>query len=164
MISYLYINKFINTSKKNPLLILYRFVHVDKAFFVCYDAFASKKPHKRRLYMEKKYPKKVQKYIDFLDKFYKEDDTLDTFNVFHLYPREVAYPNGFYDSRFFELIGFNFDLAKKKNLGVHDGMDIIPVNSPQVSMIRIFADGSTLIRFNELVKVDNCSNVYIRRS
>jgi hypothetical protein len=54
MISYLYINKFINTSKKNPLLILYRFVHVDKAFFVCYDAFASKKPHKRRLYMDVK--------------------------------------------------------------------------------------------------------------
>jgi hypothetical protein len=114
-----------------------------------------------------KYPIEVEKRIKFLNERYEEDQSVDTFHILHLYPGKIAYPNGYIDSRFFTLWGFNTDKMLKKNLGIRDGLDLTnvldPQESPKVNIIRIFADGSTLIRFLTPVKVSptQCADVYI---
>ena len=98
-----------------------------------------------------KYPKLVQERIDFLNK-YKENDELNLFNIFHLYPKEIAYPNGFYDCRFFELVGFNTDTMEKRNLGRHDGIDFA-YDKCSISKAQVFADGAFLIQMSHLVEM-----------
>ena len=58
------------------------------------------------------YPKEVREQIEILDK-YQVDDTLKAFDIFHLYPGELAYPDGYQDSRFFNLVGFNTKTMKR---------------------------------------------------
>ncbi|HEY8365049.1 MAG TPA: hypothetical protein VIK84_05705 [Haloplasmataceae bacterium] len=100
-----------------------------------------------------KYPKEVQDKINVLNK-YTIDKNLSEFDIFHLYPEnKPAYPNGFYDSRFFELWGFNTKTMTKSNLGRHDGI-ISYFNPMPIKMIRIFADGSTFIRFTKVITID----------
>lgn len=98
-----------------------------------------------------KYPKPVQERIDFLNK-YKENNNLNLFNIFHLYPKEIAYPNGFYDARFFELVGFNTDTMEKRNLGRHDAIDF-PYGNCAISKAQIFADGAFLIQTPYLIEI-----------
>ena len=43
-----------------------------------------------------KYPSEVQERIDFLNN-YAENDKLEIFDCFHMYPKEICYPNGYYD-------------------------------------------------------------------
>lgn len=105
-----------------------------------------------------KYPEEVQKNIDFLDT-YKQVDNLSEINCLHMYPKELAYPNGYYDSRFFELWAFNFTTKEKCNLGTHDAIKAIPNVPMQIIDLRIFADGSTFIKFNETVKIDQMLNM-----
>lgn len=95
----------------------------------------------------------VQEQIDFLDKGYRENASETEFNVLHLYPGELAVGAGFVDSKFFELIGFNTDRRTKKNLGTHDGIRFNRLGVTQVQLVRIFADGSTLIRLRKPVVV-----------
>jgi hypothetical protein len=98
-----------------------------------------------------KYPKIVQERIDFLNK-YKENDNLNLFNIFHLYPKKIAYPNGFYDCRFFELVAFNTETMEKRNLGRHDGVDF-PYGNCAISKAQVFADGAFLIQMAYLVEM-----------
>jgi hypothetical protein len=96
-----------------------------------------------------RYPKAIQSKIDVLDT-YSIDETLKSFHILHMYPGKLAYPNGYYDSRFFTLWGFNLDYKKKRNLGTHDSIELWESetkNQAKVSLIRIFADGSTIVRF-----------------
>lgn len=67
-------------------------------------------------------PSEVKKMIAVLNS-YKWDDTTGAFNIFHLYPKGLAYPDGFYDSQWFECIGFNTTTMTKKDLGLHDQMN-----------------------------------------
>lgn len=104
-----------------------------------------------------KYPKETQPYIDLLDE-YEINDELDSFDCFHIYPKELCVQgddiNGFVDSRFFDVIGFSFIRHQKKNLGRHDELDFLPYTlykPPEISRIRIYADGSTFIRFTKPV-------------
>jgi hypothetical protein len=95
-----------------------------------------------------KIPKESQKHIDFLSK-YKINNKLEWFNIIHLYGKELAFPNGYYDSRFFKLVGFNTKTMEKRIFEHRDGLhfrDYIPIK-----MVRIYADGSTLIRFRKFV-------------
>ena len=96
------------------------------------------------------YPSEVQALIDDLAA-YKENDKLELFDLVHMYPDEIAYPNGYYDSRFFVLWGYNEKTHERRNLGTHDGIRFVGV---AIDIARIFADGSTLLRFQHFVKAD----------
>ena len=67
------------------------------------------------------YPSEVQGFIDFLDE-YTENDTLETCHIMHLHPKGLAYPNGYYDSQFFELVIYNTETMQKRNVGKRDGL------------------------------------------
>ena len=93
------------------------------------------------------FPKEVTEHINILYD-YAINEHLKSFHILHMYPKEIAYPNGYYDSRFAEVIGFNCDLMEKRNLGKRDGVDFwMADKNVEIMMIRIFADGSTMIKF-----------------
>ena len=107
-----------------------------------------------------KYPKAVQPYADVLTK-YAENNELKLFHILHMYPGKLAYKNGYYDSKFFELIGYNTETMEFKNLGRHDELSFRDQNI-QTDFVRIFVDGSTMIRFLEAVEINSTSgNAYI---
>jgi len=98
------------------------------------------------------YPKKVKKYIDFIENSYAETKGLTEFNIMHLYPEEtLAFPEGYEDSRFFRLIIFNSTTKRKRDLGRHDSVDFF--GDYPVYRIRIFCDGSTIIKFKGFLKI-----------
>lgn len=103
-------------------------------------------------------PKEVQERIDYLDT-YDVDKKLNCFDAFHLYPTELAYPDGYFDSMFFNLVGYNFDTKTKRTIEQRDGLHFHDVN---VDIGQIFADGSTFIRFTHKVKIDvyQCVEVF----
>lgn len=103
-----------------------------------------------------KYPKEVQKYIDSLS-VYKENDVLDKFDIIHLYPGELAYPNGYWDSRFFTLVGFDTEKKQKRIIKMRDEIaPDIDVKSLPLVKARIFADGSTLLKFDPPIMLKIC--------
>ena len=105
-----------------------------------------------------KLPEAVKEKIAVLNE-YREDPALAEFNLIHLYPGKLAYPDGYYEARWFRLIAFDTETRKKRDLGEHDGISLWGIwdgDRPlgnHVRLIRIFADGSTLIRFTERVKI-----------
>ncbi len=107
-----------------------------------------------------KYPEEVQERINYLDKYIINKE-LKLFDIIHLYPIKIAYPNGYYDSMFFTLIGYNEKSKEKRDLGIHDGI-VFGNKKADIDIIRIFADGSTLIKFDTTKTID-CSTqaVYI---
>ena len=64
-----------------------------------------------------------------------------------MYPGEVAHPNGYYDSRFFDLVLFNTDTMEKRTIEYRDGIDCNYGRGVALMMARIFADGSTMLKF-----------------
>lgn len=109
------------------------------------------------------YFKEVKEEIDFLTTGYKINNKLDYFDILHLYPEnKPAYPNGFTDARFFELIGFNSITRERKNLGRHDGIRVIN-SCVDLYHLMVYADGSFFAKFTKLVFIDyNTQLVYIR--
>lgn len=107
------------------------------------------------------YPEEVKEKIAVLDS-YADDEREDEFDLLHIYPEEIAYPEGYYDSRFFTLVGFNTKRMTKRNLGKHDGLTFR--GEPSVDIVRIFVDGSTLIRFESVVKVGMFQDATVRRA
>ena len=106
------------------------------------------------------YPKEVREQIEILDK-YQVDDTLKAFDILHLYPGELAYPDGYQDSRFFNLVGFNTKTMKRRGLGRHDSLDFWN-RVYSVKRIKIFADGSTMVEMENPVEVNaNTQAAYI---
>lgn len=105
-----------------------------------------------------KYNQEVQECIDFLSTGYTENNSLDSFHILHIYPKDLAFPYdsedpiGFVDSRMFKLVGFNTAAMERREfIGQKDGLDFYdPV---PIKAIRIFADGSTLVKFRSPVKV-----------
>jgi hypothetical protein len=105
-------------------------------------------------------PTKVSERIAELELRYTQNDELSSFNILHLYPEDLAYPNGFYDSRWFRLVGFNTELNQRRELGAHDGVRFM--EGVRVEIARVFADGSTLIRFASPVRVEGYQEAVIR--
>ncbi len=93
---------------------------------------------------------KIKKCIDFLDE-YEENPKLEEFHILHMYPKENAYPDGYHDSKFFDLVIFNYNTMEKRTLKHHDGL--IFTNDVYLDIARIFVDGSTLLRFKNKVKL-----------
>jgi hypothetical protein len=106
------------------------------------------------------YPSEVQKRIDILNS-YIINPNLSSANIFHLYPKELAYPDGFYDSRFFTLVCFNTLTNEKRIIENRDGLDFYSDLVIDLYMIRIYVDGSTMVRFGSLQKFDIFQSVII---
>ena len=95
-------------------------------------------------------PNEVAKNIDFLDTYEWSDDEI-LFDLFHLYPKELAFPNGFYDARFFHLIAYNSTTMKRRNFGRnHDKINLWKI---PCSELKIFADGSTLLKLETPLEI-----------
>jgi len=113
------------------------------------------------------YPTEVKKRIEILNK-YEEVDKLYSFNILHLYPKELAFPNGYYDSNFFELIAFNTNTMQKINLGRHDAIDFFDILSGEgieITQASVYADGSFLIKTKDMILVEsNCQRIYMRKA
>ena len=97
-----------------------------------------------------KYPKAVKAQLSRLH-LYEVNDNLDRCNIVHLYPSGLAYPDGYVDSRFFELRMYNSENMQMRVYAPCDSLDI--ADGVGVKMIRIFADGSTLVKFASPVTV-----------
>lgn len=110
--------------------------------------------------MVTKPPTEVAQRISELTERYAENDDLQSFDILHMYPLEIAYPNGFYDSMFFQLVGFNTSLNQRRDLGQHDGLRFEA--DARVEIARVFADGSTLLRFREPVAAELFNEATIR--
>lgn len=95
------------------------------------------------------YPPEIRSKVAILKKYSINKDLLE-FNCLHMYPQKgFAYPEGYIDSKFFQLWGFNFSTMEKKDLGLRDGI----VSSAPMIATGIFADGSTYLRFQSKVNV-----------
>lgn len=93
------------------------------------------------------YTEEAQEQIDILST-YEEESELETIDLLHLYDTGrccVDDDSGYHDSRHFMLWGFNVNQKKKINLGIHDAVSF--GEGDFVKFVRIFVDGSTLIRF-----------------
>ena len=97
-----------------------------------------------------KYPKEVQERLKILDA-YVWNESLKAFDILHLYDDGLAYPDGYYDARFFNLIGFNTELMQKRDLGRHDVCDFWDDNII-ISKAQVWADGAFLIVFAHMIK------------
>ncbi len=100
----------------------------------------------------------VQKTFDK----YTINDDLDEADIFHLYDtgKECMEDNsGYHDARHFKLVAFNSETMEKCDCGIHDGIENI--SNPILKLVRIYADGSTLIAFNEPVKFRLSQCVFI---
>lgn len=85
---------------------------------------------------------------------YTENKELKEADIFHLYDTGeqcLEKNDGFFDSRWFELVAFNTKTKEKKKIGRRNGISC-SLNVPKTSMFRVFADGSFLIRFIQPVK------------
>jgi hypothetical protein len=109
-----------------------------------------------------KYPAEVQERIDFLEKGYTVSEKPILVDIVHMYPGEIAFPNGYYDSRFFNLVGFNAMKRLKFDYGRHDG--IFVGKGVKVEFASIFADGSTIIKLQEPAKIISSQAAYLELS
>lgn len=109
--------------------------------------------------------KKVKAKIDEILGQYTECDSLELFDVLHLYDTGKACMvnnSGYHDSRHFDLVGFNTATRQRRNLGRHDGIEFTSEKyMPAIKLIRIFLDGAMLIRFYKPVPlIHHTANVY----
>ena len=83
---------------------------------------------------------------------YKEDKHLSSFDILHIYPKELTRNIGIVHARFFEVVGYNRTSMTKMNLGRHDNIakwdDQLPLREVQV-----FQDGSTILIFTRPVRL-----------
>jgi hypothetical protein len=80
---------------------------------------------------------------------YEENDKLESFDIFHLYPKEIIYPNGFICAKAFDLFGYNTEVMQFRSLGSHhDALDFLDGGVKRVS---VWADGSFLVVLNKNV-------------
>ena len=65
--------------------------------------------------------KNYDEYMELLNK-YEQDDHLTHADIYHLYPQEIAFPDGYHDSRFFNLVAYNTKIsrpARISNKNIH---------------------------------------------
>lgn len=105
------------------------------------------------------FPKEVKKKIAYLKK-YTINDMLEEFQIIHMYPeKDPAFPEGFTDSKFFQLWGFNLKTMEKRDLGRKDG---IFTKDATIEGIGIFADGSTFMKFQGNVSISEGTRSFVK--
>jgi hypothetical protein len=90
---------------------------------------------------------------------YKINPELKSANLFHLYNKGNAFPDGYYDSNFFDLYCYNTLTKEKRIIEDRDGISIN--DGVQIDMIRIFIDGSYFFRLKTVESIDIFQNVWI---
>jgi hypothetical protein len=109
--------------------------------------------------------KEVQERVDETFGRYTENDDLKMFDILHLYPDDKqAYPDGFIDCRFFDLVGFNTTTMEKHLIGRFDGLRFIQGDRvtdavAPMKQVVIFADGSTCMQFTRMLKVEHMTQM-----
>ena len=113
---------------------------------------------------EEKYPKEVQERVDLLDRIYKEVpfEASKVWNIVHLYPKGIAYPDGYYHARFFDLWVFNTKTHEKAVVKQRDGLSLD--EDVAIKTIQIFADGSTLVEFREPMTIFPTQSVIVSKA
>jgi hypothetical protein len=97
-----------------------------------------------------KYPKEVADRVSILDE-YQENPKLNCFNIVHLYPMGLAYPDGYYDAQFFTCVIFNTKTMEKRTLGSRfDALDFW--EGCVVSKAQVYADGAYLLKFSNMLE------------
>ncbi len=89
---------------------------------------------------------------------YKPTKKLKEADIFHLYDTGkncVDNDSGYHDSRHFNLVAFNTKTLEKCDMGIYDGIQNLS-DDKIVDLIRIFSDGSTIVRFRQPVEVAQC--------
>ena len=104
-------------------------------------------------------PAKIQVAKDIFSN-YTENNNLVKFSIIHIYPNyntKLNDNNCFYDSLQFKAVIYNTETVKKRLLSnSHDQLHLVDFYTSMalpVKMLRIFADGSTLVQFNTVVKL-----------
>ena len=93
-----------------------------------------------------------KKHMDILDA-YTEEKSLSEYDIIHIYPKEQAYPDGYCDSKFFTCVFFNTITDEKRTTHNHDGIEFFN-KSTDIRMIRVYVDGSIMIRFRDMKKLN----------
>jgi len=91
-----------------------------------------------------------KKHMSALER-YKINEKLGIADIFHMYPKEPAFPNGYHDSCFFDLWIFNSETMEKRFFPRRDGLQFL--DEARIYIARIYIDGSTLIRLCSPQKV-----------
>ena len=101
--------------------------------------------------MKEKIKETIQYHIDYLSR-YTEVENMEKCDILHLYNTKKYWADNdwFYDAMMFDLWAYNTKTKQKIYLWEKD--EIMPYDCG-IQMIRIFVDGSTLVRFKELVKI-----------
>lgn len=103
-----------------------------------------------------------EKQLARLDKYTLNED-LQSFNLLHIYPtKKQAFPNGYYDSMFFDLHLFNTSLKEKTVIKNRDGLDFFDCFNNDMDMVRVFVDGSFLMRFKTMKHFEKYQCVSIK--
>ena len=96
---------------------------------------------------------------------YELVDSLDEVNIIHLYDTNILCSEndtGYNDARHFTLKTFNTKTNQRAIETKHyDGIDILD-SDVEVNMIRIYEDGSTMIRFKNPVSIQHFQSLVIR--
>jgi len=100
---------------------------------------------------------------------YIETKTLVKANMFHLYDTGkecIIDRGGYYDSRHFRLVAYNIITMQKRDFGIHDGLSFdeasLAKRNIQLSIVRVFADGSFFLQFNKLLQIINGQTVFLK--
>ena len=92
----------------------------------------------------------AQSAMDVL-KRYKWCDTAANITILHMYPGGIAFPEGYYHDRWFQLVGYDEREQTRVDFGRHDR--IIIEDSMEVEHVEIYADRSTLLMFRHPIRV-----------
>jgi len=85
---------------------------------------------------------------------YIENDDLQEFSILHMYPKGLAYPDGYINAKHFNLVVFN-PKTKEKRTSYNNHHDIIRYENCEIVLSMVYADGSFLIRFSHPVRFTN---------
>ena len=103
--------------------------------------------------------KKAKQYVNDIFGAYREipyeQAKNQTFNIIHIYDtKKYAYPDGYLDANFIKVVLFNSedDICYKPDK-LFDAVNFTAFRNVPVKGARVFSDGSTLIQFNDFVKV-----------
>lgn len=95
--------------------------------------------------------KNYENQIEVLDS-YEINNSLEEANIFHLYAKENAFPNGYFDSKFFDLHIYNTESREKRIVEHRDGLAF--GNDVRINMSRVFIDGSFFIKLKNIESID----------
>lgn len=106
------------------------------------------------------------KHYDYQAVFdsYKDTPNLSVADIFHLYDtgKECFHDNsGYQDARHMRVVAFNSETMQKCDLGIHDGIITTVKEEAKLFLIRMYADGSTLIRLKEPVDFSNNQAIHL---